>query len=403
VQVEVADVEGQRRAAAIRAYDAVRLPPRAELLDVLSMAVRIAGVSKAAINMITDTEQHQVTTVGFGGAVCRREDSMCAVTLREDRPVVLSDASLDPRFEHNPFVTGELGSVRFYVAYPLVTKDGIAVGTLCVFDEEPRSLDDTSLAVLETLAQRVVDVFELRLRSRELALSLMENQAVQAELERSNERLASFAGQVSHDLKTPLTTISLSLSLIREQLEEGEAPPELVGLLDRAINGSARLSDLIDDVLDYARLGGTLKATEVDLDFVLGEVLDDLGPDLDGATLHIDRLPTVLGDRSQLRAVLQNLLGNSARYRSDERPLEVHIGARHVQRAWRVEITDNGRGVPPADRHRVFEPLARVDDSVEGTGIGLATCRRIVGAHGGRIGIDASVTEGARFWFELPD
>jgi signal transduction histidine kinase len=403
VQVEVADVEGQRRAAAIRAYDAVRLPPREELLDVLSMAVRIAGVSKAAINMITDTEQHQVTTVGFEGAVCRREDSMCAVTLRENRPVVLSDASLDPRFEHNPFVTGELGSVRFYVAYPLVTKDGIAVGTLCVFDEEPRSLDDTSLALLETLAQRVVDVFELRLRGRELALSLMENQAVQAELERSNERLASFAGQVSHDLKTPLTTISLSLSLIREQLEEGEAPPELVGLLDRAINGSARLSDLIDDVLDYARLGGTLKATEVDLDFVLGEVLDDLGPDLDGATLHIDRLPTVLGDRSQLRAVLQNLLGNSARYRSDERPLEVHIGARHVQRAWRVEITDNGRGVPPADRHRVFEPLARVDDSVEGTGIGLATCRRIVGAHGGRIGIDASVTEGARFWFELPD
>jgi signal transduction histidine kinase len=111
----------------------------------------------------------------------------------------------------------------------------------------------------------------------------------------------------------------------------------------------------------------------------------------------------VVGDRSQLRAVLQNLLGNSARYRSDERRLEVHIGARHVQRAWRVEITDNGRGVPPADRHRVFEPLARVDDSVEGTGIGLATCRRIVGAHGGRIGIDASVTEGARFWFELPD
>ena len=87
----------------------------------------------------------------------------------------------------------------------------------------------------------------------------------------------------------------------------------------------------------------------------------------------------------------------------DERPLEVTIAARHVQRAWRIEITDNGRGVPPAERQRIFEPLARVDDSLEGTGIGLAACRRIVGAHGGRIGIDASVTEGARFWFELPD
>ncbi len=110
--------------------------------------------------------------------------------------------------------------------------------------------------------------------------------------------------------------------------------------------------------------------------------------------MHIGRLPTVLGDRAQLRAVLQNLLGNAAKYRSDERPLEVHIAARHVQRAWRIEVTDNGRGVPPADRNRVFEPLARADDSVEGSGIGLATCRRIVGAHGGRIGIDPGVVEG---------
>jgi signal transduction histidine kinase len=160
---------------------------------------------------------------------------------------------------------------------------------------------------------------------------------------------------------------------------------------------------LIDDVLDYARLGGTFRATEVDLDFLLGKVLEDLAPELADVTLHIGQLPTVLGDRVQLTAVLQNLLANATRYRSDERPLEVTIAARHVQRAWRIEITDNGRGVPPAERHRIFEPLARVDDSLEGTGIGLAACRRIVGAHGGRIGIDASVTEGARFWFELPD
>ncbi len=251
-----------------------------------------------------------------------------------------------------------------------------------------------------------MDVFELRLRNRELALSLMEIQAVQAELARSNERLASFAGQVSHDLKTPLTTLSLSLSLIREQIEDGEQLDEgSVGLLDRAIKGSTRMADLIDDVLDFARLGGTLKATEVDLDFVLGEVLQDLNAELDDVTLHIGRLPVVIGDRSQLRAVLQNLVGNAAKYRTDFRAPEVSISSRHVQRAWRIEVTDNGRGVPPSERHRVFEPLARVDvdPAVDGSGIGLATCRRIVGAHGGRIGVDPTITDGARFWFELPD
>ena len=136
------------------------------------------------------------------------------------------------------------------------------------------------MSALALLAARAVDVFEVRLRGRELALSLMENQAVQAELERSNERLASFAGQVSHDLKTPLTTLSLSLSLIREQLQDGQVVAESAPLLDRAINVSARMADLIDDVLDYARLGGTLRATEVDLDFVLGKVLEDLAPSL---------------------------------------------------------------------------------------------------------------------------
>jgi len=402
--VRVAEVDDARRVAAIRAYDAVRMPPRRELESVVQLAARIADVPTATINIITDAEQHQILTVGFDAAPCRREDSMCAVTVSEGRPVALSDASLDPRFARNPFVTGELGRVRFYVAHPLITKDGVPVGTLCVFDEEPHELDPVQLAGLATLAERIVDVFELRLRGRELALSLMENQAVQAELERSNERLASFAGQVSHDLKTPLTTLSLSLQLMREQAaEDGVIGPDSIGLLDRAIKGSSRMADLIDDVLDFARLGGTLKSTEVDLDFVLGEVLDDLGPELEDVTMHISRLPTVLGDRAQLRAVLQNLLSNAAKYRCDQRPPEVHVSARHVQRAWRVEVTDNGRGVPPAERYRVFEPLARADDSVEGSGIGLATCRRIVGAHGGRIGIDPTVTEGARFWFELPD
>lgn len=399
------DVDDQRRVAAIAAYDALRVPPRGELEAVVELAARIAEVPQATVNILTATEQHQVAAIGFEPSVCAREDSMCTVTIAEAAPVVLADAAADPRFAHNPFVTGEIAHVRFYASFPLTNRDGVPFGTLCVFDEQPRELDAAQTRMLAALAERVVDVYELRLRNRELALSIMEIQAVQAELERSNERLASFAGQVSHDLKTPLTTLSLSLTLIREQMVDGELGPEAVRLLDRAINGSARMADLIDDVLDYARLGGTLKASEVDLDFVLGEVLDDLQADLAGVTLHIDRLPVVNGDRAQLRAVLQNLVSNAAKYRLEGRPSEVTISARHVQRAWRVEVTDNGRGVPPSDRNRVFEPLARVDteDGVEGSGIGLATCRRIVGAHGGRIGIDPTVTDGARFWFELPD
>ena len=403
VPVSVAEVDDQRRVAAITAYDAVRKPPRAELDSVVELAARIARVPTATLNILSDTEQHQVSTFGFDGSVCSREDSMCTFTVESRQPVIVPDASQDPRFATNPFVTGDLGGVRFYASFPLTSHEGVTVGTLCVFDEEVHPVDHETLDGIATLAARVIDVFELRLRSRELALNLMELRALQVELERSNERLASFAGQVSHDLKTPLTTLTLSLDLLREQFDEGGVGPESVKLLDRAIKGSSRMADLVDDVLDYARLGGTLKTTDVDLDFVLGEVLDDLAPELEDVTLRIGRLPTVVGDRAQLRAVLQNLLANAARYRREDRLLVVEITARHVQRAWRIEITDNGRGVPPVDRNRVFEPLARLDESIEGSGIGLATCRRIIGAHGGRIGVDPTPTEGARFWFELPD
>src|SRR4051794_8712957 len=405
--VTAARIDDQQRVAAITAYDAVRSPPRRELQAVVELAARIADVPLATVNIITDAEQHQVVTTGFAPSVCRRGDAMCAITVAEGVPIAVSDASQDLRFASNPFVSGELGHVRFYAAHPLVTPAGVPFGTLCVFDEKPRELDPGRLSGLATLAERVVDVFELRVRTRELSFSVMEIQAAQAELERSNERLSLFASQVSHDLKTPLTTLSLSLSLIREQLEEGELGPESVGLLDRAVKGATRMADLIDDVLDYARLGGTLKITEVDLDFVVGEVLEDLSSELAGVTLEIDRLPTVLGDRAQVRAVLQNLISNAATYRHPGRAPVVHVAARRVQRAWRIQITDNGIGVAPEDQTRVFEPLVRgpalAQGSVDGTGIGLATCRRIIGAHGGRIGIAPTVTQVSRFWFELPE
>ncbi|MXG92165.1 ATP-binding protein [Nocardioides flavescens] len=403
--MSVVDTVDQRRATAVAAYAAVTRPVR-ELDDVVELAAQLAGTPHAAVNVFTADRQHQVATYGFTETACRREDAMCSVVLEERRPIAVPDARLDPRLWDKLAVTGERGAVRYWASVPLENADGVVFGTLCVFDEQPREVDPGVLRALGTLAARVVDVYELRLRSRELALSLLEQQALQADLERSNERLDGFAGQVSHDLKTPLTTLSLSLTLAREQLRSGELGVDTLHLIDRAIAGSQRMSLLIDDVLDYARLGGTLRATDVDLDFVMGEVLDDLGPYLDGVDLHLGRLPTVNGDRSQLRAVLQNLLANAVKYARPDRAPVVSVSARHVQRAWRIEVTDNGRGIAPSDRARIFEPLTRLDEaeaSVEGSGIGLATCRRIIGAHGGRIGIDPTVTDGTRVWFELPD
>ena len=194
------DVDEQR-VLEIGRYRVLVEPPRADLLALVE-AAQVARVPLATINLITDTEQHQIATTGFDASVCAREDSMCNLVLHEKAPVVVRDASQDPRFRDNPFVTGEIGDVRFYATHQLRTPAGVVVGTLCVFDTEPRELTDEQEEALVKLADRVVDLLELELRTRELTRAVDQLQEARHELERSNEVLTAFAGQVAHDLRT---------------------------------------------------------------------------------------------------------------------------------------------------------------------------------------------------------
>ncbi len=377
-----------RRAAEIAQYDLLGRPPRLDLLAIVELAARICGTPMATINLITDIEQHQVATFGFDAAVCSREDSMCAHVLDQGSPIVVPDASVDARFRDNPFVTGVIGNVRFYASHKLVTHDGIAIGTLCVFDEEVRELDEVQTEALRTLAERIVDVLELSLRSRQLAAS--------------NERLSTFAGRVSHDLKSPLASITMSLDLIQEQLSDGLDPERTSWLLQRAMSGSQRMAALIDEVLAYASLGGGITARPVELDAVLDDALADLDRSLAGVPITRAELPVVMGDAVQLRSVLQNVLDNASKYRHPTRPLAIAVAAERIDDRWQITVADNGLGIPEADRNRVFEPRVRLTDDNAGSGIGLDTVRRVVHAHGGTIGIWETPGGGTTVWFDLP-
>ncbi|MGA8255796.1 MAG: GAF domain-containing sensor histidine kinase [Nocardioides sp.] len=379
----------ERRVAGIAQYDVLRHAPRIDLLAIVELAARVCGTPMATINLITDTEQHQVATFGFDAGICSREDSMCAHVLDQDTPIVVADASLDPRFQDNPFVTGVIGHVRFYASHKLITHDGVTIGTLCVFDEATRELDEAQVEALATLAERIVDALELSLRSRQLAAS--------------NDRLASFAGRVSHDLKSPLTSITMSLSLLQEQLADEVDPEHAAWLLERALSGSQRMAAMIDEVLAFASLGGGgIAARPTDLEDVLDDVLADLERSLSGVPVSRSALPTVMGDAVQLRSVLQNVLDNASKYRDDDRSLEIAVAAERVGESWRITVADNGRGIPEADRERVFAPRVRLRDDGSGSGIGLDTVRRVIQAHGGSIGITGTAGGGTTVWFDLP-
>ena len=362
-----------------------------ELEGLVRLAASICATPTAVINIIDERFQHQVATCGFDGAICAREDSMCAVVFGDGELVAVRDARLDPRFSANPFVTGELGAVRYYVSTPLRMPDGIIIGTLCVFAEDPGELEAAQADALGLLAGQVVDVLELRRVAREL--------------ERSNEQLAEFAGRVSHDLRNPLAALSGFIELAVESPELAAAT-DAAEMLGRARSAAGRMSNLLGDLLEYARIGGAqARRSEVDLAQVVADVLDDLDREVAqvGAEVVVDVDMRVFGDATLLGELLQNLVANALKFSAAAKPVpRIEIRAREVDGAVRFTVDDNGPGVPEADRERVFGLMERATSSAPGLGIGLSTCRRIVQAHGGRIGIDDSPLGGASVWVVLP-
>lgn len=397
----VAGEEDLARVEEIARYAVLGAPPRRDLQALVSLAAQICDVPQAVINLITSTEQVQIAAVGLDPSICARQDSMCAAVLHEPEPVIVPDARLDPRFADNPFVTGVIGDVRFYSAHHLVTPEGVAIGTLCVFDDQPRVLDQRRREALRMLADRVVDVLELGLRTRQLERSLDQLRSARDELRRSNEQLASFASQAAHDLRNPLTSVSMALGLLKERdVVSGDA--DAAWMVDRALGGADRMRRLIEELLAYGQVGGELRLSDVDLAAVMAEVRVDLGATLDDVVLEVGYLPVVPGDPTQLRALLQNLVANAGKFTRPLRTPHVTVAARRANGGWRVEVADNGPGIPADRRGHVFEPLVRGDETVEGTGLGLAICARVVRAHGGEIGLDETPGGGTTVWFELP-
>jgi signal transduction histidine kinase len=167
----------------------------------------------------------------------------------------------------------------------------------------------------------------------------------------------------------------------------------------------ARMNRIIDDLLTFAQLGGTLQMAAVDLGSLAAAVMQDLGPLLrDGAEVTIGALPTVMGDEQKLYSVLANLLSNALKFARPGVPAAVTIVAERATNAWRVLVSDNGVGVPGKGVSELFIPFARGKTDVPGAGVGLASAKVIVEMHGGQIGLVPNRSgQGATAWFEIPD
>ena len=393
------DLAEPHRLTAVADYLAAR-PDAEQLTAVCDLAALICDAPIAAINLIDASSQFTFTAFGAEPQICAKEDSMCATTLAYGEDVYLEDAGADPRFAHNPWVDGRIARVHLYAATVLRTPDGAVVGTLCVLDpatdrQQPSPYErERRQRVLASLGQQVVDIFELRLRSDVLAHA-------NAELARSQEYLAAFAGQVAHDLKTPLTA-TLGFAEMLSDLPTVAADPVAAEYVGRCLSSSERMLKLIDGLLGYARLGGMLQREPVRLDEVLPDVLQDLGELAERGTVRWSGDTPVPADRLQLRALLQNLVCNALSYGRPDVPPEVAVSTADTPIGVELVVADNGCGIPADRREEVLQPMTRLRTDVPGTGIGLASCQRIVAAHGGILQLGDTVGGGTTVTVVFP-
>jgi len=246
---------------------------------------------------------------------------------------------------------------------------------------------------------------DLKQREGELAHANQGLVQREAELSRSNEELQQFAYVASHDLQEPLRMITSYTTLLAKRYK-GKLDKDADDFIGFAVDGAKRMQGLIQDLLSYSRVGSKGKEfAPTNCGAVLTKTLKtlELAAAEAAATITHDKLPTVMGDETQIGQLFQNLIGNGLKYRDGNAP-QIHISCEQINSQWQFAVRDNGIGIDPQHAGKVFVIFQRLHTREEyaGTGIGLAVCKKIVERHGGKIWLESELGKGATFYFTLP-
>jgi len=223
-------------------------------------------------------------------------------------------------------------------------------------------------------------------------------------IEDKNKELEQFTFIASHDLRAPLQSISSFTELLIEDHlelldEDGKKSLHLIK------NASERMREVINELLDYGRIGKSSELKKVDFNSVMNNVSDDLSFLIKAskAKIGFSNLPELSAYETEIRLLFQNLIANAIKFRRPDVELVINITALQHKNEWKFKVTDNGIGIAPENHEKIFILFQRLDEAreYEGTGIGLAHCKKIVDLHNGEIGVESELNKGSTFFFTI--
>ena len=283
----------------------------------------------------------------------------------------------------------EKGYVR-YENLPLNTKDGRDIDVEFISNAY-------KIGGKNVIQCDIRDITERKRAEKKLKQAMID-------LARSNKELEQFAYVASHDLQEPLRMVASFMQLLSNRYK-GKLDAEADEFIEYAVEGANKLQNMINDLLEYSRLGKRGKPFKpTDCESILEQTLVNLNVSIEanGATITHDALPTVCADESLLLQLFQNLISNALKFRGKDLPA-IHISAKSKENEYVFSVHDNGIGIDPQYKDRIFIIFQRLHGrEYQGTGIGLAVCKRIVERHGGRIWVESESGKGSTFFFTIP-
>lgn len=358
------------------------------------LASLVCQAPMSLLCVIENGEASLHSTYGAIAGATQQMLSFCSWSVSDDAVVVVEDARADVRLASHPCVQGE-PRVRFCVWSRLRDDDGVYVGSLCVFDHQPRQLESGQLRALELVSRSTGNQLQSHRRAAEL-------ERLHQKLHVSNEHLTTFMRAASHDIRGPLRTIMLMAEAVQSITQINERGARFIANIHEAARRARRL---VDDLLTHASVDASDQRVSVDLKQCVAEACADLQDIIaeTGADISVIGLPVIRGSSTAWLVIIKNLIENAIKYTPKERAPSIRIVGRGDSRGACFDVVDNACGVDPNSVQRIFEPLVRLHASeVPGSGIGLATVLKLVSQMGGTVTVHAGVERGSVFRVWVP-
>jgi signal transduction histidine kinase len=367
--------------------------------EITALAADICETPLALITLVDDSRQWFKSAYGLNITETPRKFSFCSVAIETpEKPLLINKIDENRRFWSNPFVAGE-PFIKSYFGIPILSPEGLPIGTLCVLDSKPRELSDKQINVLTVLAHQASRYLDLHRTRIELNYALRESEIRNSELER-------FAHVAAHDLKSPLNNMTMITKILASDFAEDMSTEalELVSLINKT---TTSMREMIDNILIHAKDNHTLKSSkqEFNLDVLLKEIIRGLDKPDNCQFVLPDKPHYITSNKTALYQILSNLISNSLKYNESEF-VEIKVEFAEDNKNFHFDITDNGNGISGDVLSTIFD-IFKTGNTQDrfgnlGTGVGLSTVKRLIDRVNGSITIESKVDHGTTVHFSIP-